>query len=233
MEQMSIGSMISIFLSIFLVNIVLSGDNAILIAMASRKLNFKERALAMFWGSTGAIVLLILFTFIAVLLLKIPFLSFIGGSLMVWIAIKLLTQNDENAEDTKCSSNLLDAIKYIIIADLLTSTDNVLAIAGISKGNYFLLALGLATSIPLIILGAQFIALLMKRFPIIVYAGGSILGWTGGKMIIEDKRFIGLFDKFFSDNTLSLIDWLIPAVFTCLVLVYGYWINQSKVKKKF
>lgn len=223
---------ITILLGIILINLILSGDNAVLIALACRNLSLKQRKLSIFWGSAGAIVLRIILTIGAVLLLKIPLLKLIGGVLIVWIAFKLLMQEDESAEDdSKSTSNLWQAIKIIIIADLLMSTDNVLAIAGVSKGNVTLLAVGLATSIPLIILGAQFIVYLMKKFPLIIYIGAGVLGWTGGEMILGDKQVEELLDNALSHNTIAVLEWLIPLALTLFVIFGGYWLNLCQKKR--
>jgi len=223
---------VTILFGIILINLILSGDNAVLIALACRNLPLKQRKLAIFWGSVGAIVLRVLLTMVALLLLKIPLLKLIGGVLIVWIAFKLLMQEEENQEDdSKCAGNLWEAIKIIIIADLIMSTDNVLAIAGISKGNVPLLAVGLATSIPLIILGAQIVVHLMKKFPAIIYVGAGILGWTGGEMIVGDKQVEGLLNNALSHNTIAVLEWLIPLALTLFVVFGGYWLNLRRKKR--
>jgi len=216
-------------MSIFVINLVLSGDNALLIALASRKLPEKQQKLAMFWGSFGAIALRIILTIIAVLLLKIPFLQFVGGILILWIAVKLLTNEEDGKEDeSKTAGSLLEAIKIIIIADLVMSVDNVLAIAGASKGNIALLVFGLAVSIPLIILGAQLIVWLMNKFPVIIYIGAGILGWTGGEMILGDVRVSAFLNSYLHHNTILLLEWLLPTLLTLFVILFGYWLNARQ-----
>lgn len=221
---------IAVLFGILLINLVLSGDNAVLIAMASRNLPPRQRNLAMFWGSAAAIILRIVLTVIAVLLLKIPFLQFVGGILIVWIAVKLLTQEDEGGDETQAAGNLWEAVKLIVIADLLMSTDNVLAIAGMAKGDYLLLGIGLALSIPIIILGAQLIVVLMKKFPLIIYIGAAILGWTGGEMIMGDPRILEYLEKSLSHQTIGILDKLVPLALTLFVIAWGYLASQRKAR---
>lgn len=220
-------------LSVVIINLVLSGDNAVLIAMASRNLPKRQQKLAIFWGSFGAIALRVILTIIAVILLKIPYLRFIGGALILWIAVKLLREEDENKEEdeSKTAGNLWEAIRIIIIADLLMSTDNVLAIAGACKGNIPVLIVGLATSIPIIILGAQLVVLLMKKFPIIIYIGAGVLGWTGGEMMIGDIRIEEFLKSVLPHHTLSVLEWLVPAILTLFVIAFGYWLNLRQKAK--
>lgn len=182
-------------LNICVINLVLSGDNAVVIALASRNLAAKQRQLAIFWGSAAAIILRIVLTIVAVFLLKIPYLQAIGGLLLVWIGVKLLTDEEEE-EHMEASSSLMTAIKTIIIADLIMSLDNVLAVAAASKGNYILLIIGLAISIPIIIFGSQLLVWLMKKMPAFVYIGAGLIAWTAGEMINTDKKIAPLFYNF-------------------------------------
>ncbi|HWQ89442.1 MAG TPA: TerC family protein, partial [Desulfitobacteriaceae bacterium] len=180
---------------ICIINLILSGDNAVVIALASRNLAAKQRQLAIFWGSAAAIVLRVILTVVAVMLLKIPYLQTIGGLLLVWIGLKLLT--DEEGEDhMEASSSMMTAIKTIVIADLIMSLDNVLAVAAASKGNYLLLILGLAISIPIIIVGSQLLVWLMNKFPPFVYIGAGLIAWTAGEMINTDKKIAPLLYNF-------------------------------------
>ena len=164
----------------------LSGDNAVVIALASRRLPANQQRKAIILGTVGAIVLRVILTAVAVYLLKIPFLQVVGGVLLIWIAVKLLS--DEDCEENICeSANIWEAIKTIIVADFIMSLDNVLGVAGAAHGDIWLLVLGLAISIPIIAAGSSIIMKLMERLPILVHAGAAILGWTAGQMIIEDK----------------------------------------------
>ncbi len=207
---------------IMMVNIVLSGDNAVVIAMASRCLPKKQQRLAILWGSAGAIGLRVILTVVAVTLLQIPYLQFLGGLLLVWIAAKLLLE-DESCDDVEASDSLWAAVKTIIIADIIMSLDNTLAIAAIAKGDYLLLIIGLALSIPLIIFGSQILVVIMNRFPIIVYIGAGLIAWTAGEMIIRDQK-IG---HYFTAHT---PEWLIPLAITAGVIALG--VRQKKFRKR-
>lgn len=205
--------------SITFINLILSGDNAVIIALASRNLPPKQRKQAIMWGSGGAVVLRILLTLVAAYLLQIPFVQFVGGLALLYIAIHLLG-DDKKDMDLKEAGNLKEAIKVILFADLVMSLDNVLAIAGIAQGHFGLLVIGLAMSIPLVVFGSQLLMNLMDRFPIIIYIGAAILGWTAAKMIVEDA-VVGAYLKPYS--------LLVEASLTGLVLLVGYYL---KVKAK-
>lgn len=205
---------------IMMVNIVLSGDNAVVIAMASRCLPPKQQRLAILWGSAGAIGLRVVLTIVAVVLLQIPYLQFFGGLLLVWIAAKLLLE-DESCENVEASDSLWKAVKTIIIADIIMSLDNTLAIAAIAKGDYLLLFIGLALSIPLIIFGSQLLVVVMNRFPIIVYIGAGLIAWTAGEMIIRDQKIGHYF-------TAYTPEWLIPLAITVGVIALGVWQKKKK-----
>jgi YjbE family integral membrane protein len=205
---------------IMMVNIVLSGDNAVVIALACRNLEKKHRKVAILAGSGGAIVLRILLTLVAVILLQIPYLQFFGGVLLIWIAVKLLIEKDEDESKHHAHSHLWGAIKTIIIADIVMSLDNTLAIAAIAEGNYMLLGLGLALSIPLIVFGSQLIMVLMERFPIIVYIGAGLIAWTAGEMMGKDPKI----SIYFSD----VIKHFISPVVTVIVVGGCLLYNRKK-----
>jgi YjbE family integral membrane protein len=170
---------------IMMINIVLSGDNAVVIAMASRSLPPKQQKQAIFFGSFGAIFLRVILTFFAVMLLGLPWLKIIGAVLLGWIGIQMLLPED-GEEEISAHAQLWSAIKTIIVADFIMSLDNVLGVAAAAKGSLLLLILGLAISIPLIIYGSTFILKLMNRFPSIITVGGGVLGWVAGEMAIAD-----------------------------------------------
>jgi len=173
---------------IMMVNIVLSGDNAVVIAMAARGLPENQQKAAILWGSGGAVVLRVILTLVAVALLKVPFLQFVGGLMLIWIAYQLLVEEDEPVgEDPNGKNGLMAAVKTILIADVVMSLDNTLAIAGVAKGNYTLLGLGLALSIPLVVFGSTIIMKAMDRFPVLVYIGAGLIAYTAGEMIEGDK----------------------------------------------
>ena len=171
------------------VNIVLSGDNAVVIALAARSLPPKQQKAAIFWGSGAAIVMRIVLTIVAVELLRLPYLKLVGAALLLWIAIQLLLPEDEEDGGEAAASGLGAAIRTILIADLVMSLDNVIAVAAAAQGNTVLLILGLAISIPLVIFGSTLMIKLMERFPIIVVLGAGLIGWVGGETIASDTVF--------------------------------------------
>jgi YjbE family integral membrane protein len=180
------GSMFWVALGqIIMINILLSGDNAVVIALASRSLAPKQQKQAIFFGSFGAIVLRVVLTFFAVLLLGLPWLKLVGAVLLVWIGIQMLVSEDEEAS-IDSHAQLWAAIKTIVVADFIMSLDNVLGVAAAAKGSLLLLVIGLGLSIPLIVYGSTLILKLMNRFPAIVTVGGGVLGWVAGEMAIAD-----------------------------------------------
>ena len=172
--------------TIILLDILLGGDNAVVIAMAANKLSPALRKKAILIGTAGAVIIRLIMTFIAVWLLTIPYLQVIGGLILLPIAVKLLVP-EEHHDEVKASDNLMGAIKTIIIADAAMGIDNVLAIAGASHGSFLLVAIGFLVSIPIIVGGSTIIGRLMDRFPVILYAGAGLLDWTAGSMIGHDK----------------------------------------------
>jgi YjbE family integral membrane protein len=180
--------------NITIINLILSGDNAVVIALASRSLPQDQRKKAVFWGSLGAVMLRVILTLVAAFLLSIPYLQFIGGLALLYIAVNLIADKKEVA--CKEAACLTEAIKIILVADVIMSLDNVLAIAGVAAGNIIVLGLGLAMSIPLVVFGSQLILSLMDRFPIIIYLGSSILGWTAGKMVVTDVFLADMLQKY-------------------------------------
>ncbi|WP_425058081.1 hypothetical protein SCACP_27290 [Sporomusa carbonis] len=176
--------------SILLINLILSGDNAVIIALASKNLPAEQRKKAVFWGSAGAVVLRVILTFIAAYLLDIPYLQFLGGMALLYIAVSLLAKEQEEGPVSEAAS-FQEAFKIILFADLIMSLDNVLALAAIAQtvptGKYLLIIVGLATSVPFVIFGAQTLMKLMDRFPVIIYIGAGVLGYAAAEMIIGDK----------------------------------------------
>ncbi len=176
----------SAFGSIVLANIVLSGDNAVVIAMAARTLKPEQRGKAIFWGSAAAIVMRILLTIVAIQLLSLPYLKIVGAILLVYIGVDLLSAEEEEDGSAKEINSLGAAIRTILIADLVMSLDNVLAVAAAAKGDLPLLVLGLLVSIPLIVFGATLLTKVMERFPIIITIGAALLGFLAGEMLLTD-----------------------------------------------
>ncbi|MCM3675112.1 MULTISPECIES: TerC family protein [Peribacillus] len=178
------GEFISGLLAIIMIDLVLAGDNAILIGLAARKLPKEQQKKVIIWGAVGAIVIRIIATLLVVWLLEVPGLHLIGGLLLVWIAYKLLIEEEEH--DLKPADSMWAAIKTIIIADALMGLDNVLAVAGASHGNFTLVVIGLLVSIPVVMYGSTLILKLIERFPVIIIIGAGILGWTAAKMIVAE-----------------------------------------------
>lgn len=221
---------LTVLLSIFMINVVLSGDNAVVIALASRKLPPRQQRAAVLIGSAGAVVLRIILTIAIVLLLKIPLLQAFGALLLIYVAIKLLKE-DGAGEESQAAENLVQAVKIIVFADLVMSIDNTLAIAAVSKGDWVMLIVGLATSIPIIIFCSQVILYLMKKFPAIVYIGAGILGWTAGRMFVEDKMIAGFLNNNYG-HTADILHVAVPAAVTAFVLVYGWLYNAGQRRKE-
>lgn len=209
-------------LSIIYINMLLSGDNALVIALASRRLPPRHQKRAIFWGGVGAVGLRIGLSFLAIFLLKIPYLQIIGSIALEWIAIRLLLNGNDMIEDIEAESNLWGAVKTIIVADIVMSVDNVIAVAAASKGNITLLIIGILISIPIIIWGSTFIRSLMERWPVVITLGAAFLGWTAGNMFISDISL---------SSSLALYqwsNWLVPAIFTFFVI--GTWqLSKSKI----
>jgi len=177
-------------LKIIWINIILSGDNAVVIALAARSLPPHQQRKAVLWGSGAAVVLRIILTVVAARLLALPYLQIIGGLLLLWIGVQLLgEEEDEEDGGHKEYGSLGAAVRTILIADLVMSLDNVIAVAAAAKGSTTLLILGLAISIPLVIFGSTLMIKLMERFPIIVVLGAALIGWVGGETIASDAIF--------------------------------------------
>ena len=202
-------------LKIIGVNIVLSGDNAVVIALAARSLPAKQQKQAIFWGSGAAIVLRILLTLFAVALLSLPWLKLVGSVLLLWIGVKLLIPEDGD-EDIEASDNLWIAIKTILIADLVMSLDNVIAVAAAAGGHWVLMIIGLAISIPLVIFGATLLLKLMERWPIIITIGAGLLGFVAGEMAWEDRGIEG-----FTSQFAPMTKYVVAAVGAIFVVALG------------
>lgn len=173
-------------LKIIWINIILSGDNAVVIALAARSLPPEQQTKAVFLGSGAAVVLRIALTVVAAKLLTLPYLQIVGGLLLLWIGMQLLDDGEDSEGESKQYGSLMAAVRTILIADLVMSLDNVIAVAAAAKGDMVLLILGLAISIPLVIFGSTLMIKLMGRFPIIVTLGAALIGWVGGEAIASD-----------------------------------------------
>src|SRR4030065_1321260 len=172
-------------LSVIMIDLILAGDNAVVIAMAVQKLHGKQRTWGIILGAGAAVLLRVICTFFAAQMLKVMLLKFIGGALIAWIAVKLLVQGHED-EKIKEAGNVWQAVKLIVIADIVMSLDNMLAVAGASKGNMFLLLFGLGFSIPLVVGTSALLSMLMDKYPIIITIGAAVLGKVAGEMMITD-----------------------------------------------
>lgn len=204
---------------IVLINIVLSGDNAVVIALACRSLPPHQQKKAIVFGSVGAIVLRVVLTFFAVMLLGLPYLKLIGAAALLWIGVGLL-KSDDGDEDLEGHSSLAAAIKTIVVADLVMSLDNVIGVAAAAKGNVTLLVVGLIISIPLIIFGSALLLRIMGRFPVIITLGAGLLGWVAGEMALSDPAISGWSAQ---QHTLHM---LAPAVGALLVVGTGKWLTS-------
>jgi YjbE family integral membrane protein len=181
-------------LQIIGVNIVLSGDNAVVIALAARGLPAGQQKRAVAWGSGAAVVMRIVLTIVAVELLRMPYLKLVGAVLLLWIAVKLLIPGKESEGHGTASSSLASAVRTILLADLVMSLDNVIAVAAAAKGNTVLLILGLAISIPLVVFASRLLLTLMDRVPVIITLGAALLGWVAGEMAVTDPVAKGWVD---------------------------------------
>jgi YjbE family integral membrane protein len=202
-------------LKIIWINIILSGDNAVVIALAARGLPAEQQKKAILFGSGAAVILRIALTVVAAKLLALSFLQIVGGLLLLWIGTQLLHGEDEEEGEDKEHSGLMTAIRTILIADLVMSLDNVIAVAAAAKGSMTLLILGLAISIPLVIFGSQLMIKLMDRFPIIVTLGAALIGWVGGETIVSDVAMTSIVEA----NT--WLHYAGPALGAAVVLAIG------------
>ena len=209
---------------IIMIDILLGGDNAVVIALASRRLPDAQRKKAIFWGMFGAVALRVILIFFALQLLKVPFLKIVGGILLLWIGIKLLIpEPEEGGHEIDASTHLLGAIKTIVLADAVMSLDNVIGIAGAAKDHLGLVIFGLLFSIPIIIWGSKFVLTLMDRFPVIILFGAALLGWIGGGMLIDDVVL-----KTWTANYGSTGHYLAAVVGAALVVLIGKALSRRE-----
>jgi YjbE family integral membrane protein len=214
-------------LEIVVINILLSGDNAVVIALACRNLPQHQRRWGVFWGAIGAIVLRIILTFFAVSLLQLSWLKMVGGVLLVWIGIKLIAEEDgEGGHDVQASDRLMAAVRTVVIADLVMSIDNVLGVAAAARGSLLLLVFGLVVSVPLVIGGAQLIMRLIERFPVLIVAGGGLLGYVAGELIVEDSAIVD-----WVHVHAPWLGWVAPVVGIALVVGAAKWLEARRRDK--
>ncbi len=209
------------FVNIIVIDLVLSGDNAVIIGMACRHLSVKDRRSAVFYGTLGAVLMRIGLTGMATWMLGIPLVKAVGGALLLWIAVKLLIAKEAETVDVAYSRSKGQAIQTIILADVIMSLDNVLAVGGAAHGNIWLVLFGLGLSIPLLMWGSALVARLINRFPVLLYIGSAILTFTAVQMFIEDS--------YIRDALKSMrveVGWL-PAAAAMLVMALGRWARRA------
>lgn len=213
----------SALLAIVVIDLVLAGDNAIVIGLSARNLPKDQQKKVIFWGTAGAIIVRSLLTFVVVWLLKIPGLLIIGGVLLIWIAYKLLVE--EKKHDVVTAANLWGAVRTIVIADTVMGLDNVLAVAGAAHGEFLLVVLGLLISVPIVVWGSTLILKWVDRFPIIIYIGSGVLAWTASKMIVDEP----LLKDFFTENV--ELKWILMTVIIIGVLALGRMKKGKQLKQ--
>jgi YjbE family integral membrane protein len=215
---------------ISIINILLSGDNAVVIALACRGLPAKQAKLAFGVGAIGIIVLMTALTAAAAYLLSLPYLELVGSVLLLWIGVKLMVAEDESDEgdDSKTTSNFWEAVKIIIIADIVMSLDNVLGMAGAAKGHLWMLFIGMVITIPLILFGSAIIMKLMERFPILITLGAALLGYVAGEMAVSDPVV-----KDFIETKAAFLDYAVPIAGALIVVITGKIIERrARAKAK-
>ena len=214
-------------LQIIMIDIVLSGDNAVVIALACRNLPAEQRRKGILWGVAGAIGLRVALTMLAALVLNLPWLKLVGGVLLLWIGVKLLVPDDGEGHDISPSGHLWGAVRTIIVADFVMSLDNVIAVAGASHGNLFLLLFGLLVSIPLIIWSSQIILHLMERWPVVVVIGAGLLGWVAGAMVWSDPGIAS-----WISHLPAWVGTAVAAASAVLVVGAGKWLERRSLRRR-
>jgi YjbE family integral membrane protein len=214
----------TMWFQIVVLDLVLAGDNALVIALAVRNLTPRQQWLGRIWGTVGAVGLRLLFIGIVTYALKVPLLQAIGGVMLLWIAVKLLNQEAEGGEahGVKQGTSLWDAIRIIIIADVVMSLDNVLAVAGAAHGNLLVVVLGIGISIPIVIGGSSIISVLLARFPLLIDLGAAILGWVGGRMLLDDP----LVSRWLGTDLPHTVHLAVQGTLAVAVVVIGRWISS-------
>ena len=213
-------------LSIILIDLVLAGDNAVVIAMAVRRLPRDQRSKGIAFGAGAAVFLRVILTFFVAQLLMISFIKLVGGAVILWLAVKLFVEGEGEGGADKEATSMLQAIRFIVIADITMSTDNVLAVAGASHGNLFLLLFGLVVSIPFVVFTSNLLSLLMDKYPILILIGAAILGRVGGEMMITDP-FI---EKLIHPGKVS--EYAIQIIFAVGVIAVGkIWMKWKQAKQ--
>ena len=208
-------------LEIIVINILLSGDNAVVIALACRNLPPTRRRLGIFWGVVGTVILRVVLTSFAAQLLLLPYLRLGGAALLVWIGIRLIAEDEGDGHDLQASDRLFSAVRTMIVADLVMSIDNLIAVAGAAKGSLPALVFGLGVSIPLVVVGSRIIMKLIERWHWLVVAGGGLLGYIAGEIAIEDAAV-----KPWIDASAPVLHYLAPAAGIVVVVAVGVWLTR-------
>lgn len=218
-------------LQIIWINILLSGDNAVVIALACRNLPPRVRMWGMVLGAGVAILLRIVFTLVVATLMELPYLKIVGGLALFYIAVKLLVPEDENEDNVEASTRLWSAVRVIALADIIMSLDNVIAIAAAANGHVALFVFGLAVSIPLIIAGARIVMELLGRYPVLVWAGGALLGWISGQVVATDPIVFDYVAQHYGGHTAELVEYSSAVVGAVLVVAIGWSVRRNRESK--
>ncbi len=204
-------------------NMLLSGDNAVVIALAVRALPGRQRLLGQIGGTVGAVVLRLLFVGIITGLLQVPLLRLAGGLLLVWIAVKLIQPTGGTSGGTRHATSFWESVWIIVVADVTMSLDNVLAVAGAAHGNMTLVALGIAMSVPIVVWGSGILAGLMNRYPWIIWAGGGLLGYVAGDMMLEDPIVAG-----WLGTAVHTLEYPGPVTLAAILTAVGWWLARRE-----
>lgn len=211
--------------TIIFIDLLLAGDNAIVIGLAARNLPKEHQKKAIWLGMGGAVLIRVVATLLVVYLLKIPFLLAVGGVILLWIAYKLLVQEDQH-EDIQAGSSLWGAVRTIVIADAAMGLDNVIAVAGAAHGSTLLVVIGLLISIPVVVWGSTLFVKLIGRFPWIIYFGSAVLAYTAAKMVTHEPQF----EELFHDN--AILSWSFIGLMIIAVIIGGWRTNAAKARKR-
>lgn len=212
---------------IVLINLLLSGDNAVVIAMACRGLPPRQRFWGVLIGAGAAAVLLIIFAAVVARLLALPYVKLIGGLALIYIAVKLLVPEDRKKNEVEAATHLWRAVRIVVVADLIMSLDNIIAIAAVARGNLALLVTGLAVSIPIIVAGAALFMALLNRFPILVWAGAALLGWVAGDIMATDPAVWGSLTAELGENAAWWIETAAAGAGAVLVIAAGAFVRRE------
>ncbi len=218
---------ISAIFSIVIIDFILAGDNAVVIAMAVRSLPKDQRRKGIVYGAAAAVLLRVILTFFVAKILTISYVKLVGGIVILWIAVRLFVEDEEAVEAHREATSLWHAVRIIVIADITMALDNMLAVGAASQGNLFLLLFGLGLSIPLVVFASSLLSMLMDRFPVIIYVGAALLGKIGGEMIITDPAI----SSFLTPT--KVVIYVIEITFAASVIIVGrFWLKRDMAKQR-